>query len=130
MGACRTYFALSAALRALQRLFRKMLSAVLLAPLQWHDMVSLGDILGRFSADINALDVRIGDDLRATLEYTMEVTMAIVSGAIVNQYLLVISGVLLGMFFWCARRFITASRQLKVSKTWPRLRHWSTPTLF
>ncbi|KAI9042920.1 uncharacterized protein KD926_004710 [Aspergillus affinis] len=114
VGTCRTYLSLSAALRASQSLFRKMLSATLQAPLQWHEKVPLGDILSRFTADISVLDMRVGDDLRATLEYTMDVILAIVAGAIVNPFLLGISALLLALYFWCARRFVTASRKLKV----------------
>ncbi|KAH8433204.1 uncharacterized protein LDX57_010838 [Aspergillus melleus] len=114
VGTCRTYLSLSAALRASQSLFRKMLSATLQAPLQWHEQVPLGDIISRFTADISVLDMRVGDDLRATLEYTMDVVLAIVAGAIVNPFLLVISSLLLALYFWCARRFVAASRKLKV----------------
>ncbi|KAL4938914.1 P-loop containing nucleoside triphosphate hydrolase protein [Aspergillus oleicola] len=112
-GTCRTYFALSAALRASQRLFRKMLFTVLQAPLQWHDSVRLGDILSRFSADTNVLDMRVGDDLRATLEYSMDVALAVIAGAIVSPSFLGIAVVLLIVYLWFARRFVTASRQLK-----------------
>lgn len=91
-----------------------MLSATLQAPLQWHEQVPLGDILSRFTADISVLDMRVGDDLRATLEYTMDVVLAIVAGAIVNPFLLGISALLLALYFWCARRFVAASRKLKV----------------
>lgn len=112
-GTCRTYFSFSTALRASRRLFRKMLWAVLRAPLQWHDTVPLGNILSRFSADFNVLDVRVGDDLHATLEYTMDVAMAVMAGAIVNPFMLIISGLLAIVYILYARRFIAASRQLK-----------------
>lgn len=112
-GICRTYFSLSTALRASQRLFRQMLSAVLRAPIQWHDATPFGNILSRFSADFNVLDSRQGDDLRATLEYVMDVAMAMVAGAIVNPMLIVVSAILLVVYILCARRFISASRQLK-----------------
>lgn len=112
-GACRTYFSLSAALRASQQLFRKMLWAVVRAPLQWHDTVSLGSVVSRFSADFNILDVRVGDDLRATLEYSMDVLMAVAAGAIVNPLLLIISALLLGIYVRYASRFVPVSRQLK-----------------
>ncbi|KAF9893974.1 hypothetical protein FE257_008945 [Aspergillus nanangensis] len=112
-GACRTYFSLSAALRASQQLFRKMLWAVIRAPLHWHDQVPMGNILSRFSADLNILDVRVGDDLRATLEYSIDVFMAVVAGAIVNPLLLIISAVLFGIYIRYASRFVPVSRQLK-----------------
>ncbi|KAI9375065.1 P-loop containing nucleoside triphosphate hydrolase protein [Aspergillus egyptiacus] len=113
LGACRSYFSLSAALRASQQLFRKMLWAVVRAPLQWHDTVSLGSVVSRFSADLNILDVRVGDDLRATLEYSMDVLMAVAAGAMVNPLLLIISALLIGVYVRYARRFIPVSRQLK-----------------
>ena len=112
-GVCRTYFSLSTALRASQRLFRQLLSAVLRAPIQWHDATPFGNILSRFSADFNILDSRQGDDLRATLEYGMDVAMAMVAGAIVNPMLIIVSAILLTIYILCARRFISASRQLK-----------------
>lgn len=90
-----------------------MLCAVLQAPLQWHDTVPLGSILGRFSADFNVIDVRVGDDLRATLEYTMDVAMAVIAGTIANPFLLIVSALLFSIYMWYARRFIAASRQLK-----------------
>ncbi|THC96598.1 hypothetical protein EYZ11_003938 [Aspergillus tanneri] len=112
-GTCRTYFSLSAAFRASQSLFRQMLFAVLRAPIQWYDTVPMGHILSRFSADFNALDSRVGVELRATLEYSMDVAMAMIAGTIVNPMLLLVSAVLLTVYFWCARWFITASRHLK-----------------
>lgn len=90
-----------------------MLWAVVRAPLQWHDAVPLGNVVSRFSADFNILDVRVGDDLRATLEYSMDVFMAVAAGAIANPLLLIISAFLLGMFVRYASRFIPVSRQLK-----------------
>ncbi|KAL4987390.1 P-loop containing nucleoside triphosphate hydrolase protein [Aspergillus falconensis] len=113
LGTCRTYVSMSAALRASKQMFCQLLLAVLRAPLHWHDTVSLGDIISRFSADINILDTRMGDDLRATLEYSTEVLMAVVAGAIANPFLLLVSAALMALYFIFAQRFVPASRHMK-----------------
>ncbi|OGM47756.1 hypothetical protein ABOM_003274 [Aspergillus bombycis] len=80
---------------------------------KWHDNTPLGHVLSRFSADFNALDAQVGTELCATFEYTMDVAAALIAGTIANPILLIITIILLTMYFWCARRYIKASRQLK-----------------
>ncbi|KAB8277924.1 P-loop containing nucleoside triphosphate hydrolase protein [Aspergillus minisclerotigenes] len=94
-------------------LFHKILSSVLRAPLPWHDNTPLGHVLSRFSADYNVLDTQVGSELCATLEYTTDVATALIAGTIANPFLLILTTILLTMYFWCARRYIKASRQLK-----------------
>ncbi|KAB8259983.1 P-loop containing nucleoside triphosphate hydrolase protein [Aspergillus pseudonomiae] len=112
-GTGRIYSTSSVALRASQNLFHKVLSSVLRAPLQWHDNTPLGHVLSRFSADFNALDAQVGTELCSTFEYAMDVAAALIAGTIANPALLIITIVLLTMYFWFARRYIKASRQLK-----------------
>ncbi|GAB1195950.1 hypothetical protein APSETT444_005215 [Aspergillus pseudonomiae] len=72
-----------------------------------------GHVLSRFSADFNALDAQVGTELCSTFEYAMDVAAALIAGTIANPALLIITIVLLTMYFWFARRYIKASRQLK-----------------
>ncbi|KAB8221167.1 ABC transporter type 1, transmembrane domain-containing protein [Aspergillus novoparasiticus] len=90
-----------------------MLSSVLHAPLPWHDNMLLGHVLSRFSDDFNVLDAQVGGQLCATLEYSTDVAAALIAGTIANPFLLIITIILLTMYFRYARRYIKASRQLK-----------------
>ncbi|KAE8139552.1 hypothetical protein BDV38DRAFT_280905 [Aspergillus pseudotamarii] len=103
----RIYTTSSAAFRASQSLFHKVLFSVLHLLLPWHDNAPVGYVLSRFSTDVNILDAQVGGDRFATLKHSMEMAAALIAGTIANPYLLIITATLLTMYLWCARRLKT-----------------------
>lgn len=86
---------------------------LLRAPLQWYDSVAFGAILSRFSSDFAILDTRVGDDLQATLEFSMNVMIAILAGSIVNPMMIIVATCLLGVYIWLSAEYLIASRKVK-----------------
>ncbi|ODM20213.1 hypothetical protein SI65_03266 [Aspergillus cristatus] len=112
-GICHTYFSLSATLRASQKLFQLLLFVLLRSPLQWHDSIPFGAILSRFSTDYAMLDTRVGDNLQATLDLSMDVMIAILVGSIVNPMMVIVAACLLGVYIWLSGEYLIASRKVK-----------------
>lgn len=59
------------------------------------------------------LDTRVGDDLLATLEFSMNVMTAILAGSIVNPVLIIVAACLLGVYIWLSGEYLIASRKMK-----------------
>ncbi len=63
LGAAKFLCIYVGSIRASRILFDKMTSAVLRAPLGWHDTVPMGRILNRFIIDFDIIDSRIPNNL-------------------------------------------------------------------
>ncbi|OJI99661.1 hypothetical protein ASPVEDRAFT_163771 [Aspergillus versicolor CBS 583.65] len=113
VGMARCYFTFRVAFQASRNLFHRMLRSILRAPLQWHDDVPFGQVLNRFSSDLNVVDSRMGEDLRSTFEFTTEVAMGMFAGILVNPVLLVVAVFLTAVYLHYSRTYLTASRQIK-----------------
>ncbi|KAJ5403819.1 P-loop containing nucleoside triphosphate hydrolase protein [Penicillium cosmopolitanum] len=90
VGSTVNFIVFLLALRASERLFRQSLRGVLSAPLQWLDAVPVGQILNRFSADLNVVDYQICLDLINMLAAGLESCSVVVAGIIVNPLLIIL----------------------------------------
>jgi ABC-type multidrug transport system fused ATPase/permease subunit len=101
-------------LRASEKLFTAMLNAILLAPLRFHDTVSRGRLLNRFSSDFAEADSqiagvfqRVGDQIIVTLASISVVTSG--SGYIFIVAIAVMSPV----YILVGRLYMIAARDMK-----------------
>ncbi|KAJ5978468.1 hypothetical protein N7501_001810 [Penicillium viridicatum] len=101
------------ALRASERLFRQSLRGVLRAPLQWLDAVPVGQILNRFSADLNVVDYQICLDLINMLAAGLECGSVIVAGIIVNPLLIILIIPLASACIYFTRTYLVAAREIR-----------------
>ncbi|KAJ5901807.1 hypothetical protein N7495_002335 [Penicillium taxi] len=108
---CRKYLSMVSALRVSERIFHHFVVTVLRAPEQWHDNAS--DMINRFSADLNVLDSRLGEDLDSALGLPMDVGISMLAGVIVSPVLAAVAALLLVVYLWCGKKFSNTSRQLK-----------------
>ncbi|KAJ5933474.1 P-loop containing nucleoside triphosphate hydrolase protein [Penicillium verhagenii] len=101
------------ALRASERLFEQCLRGVLSAPLQWLDAVPVGQILNRFSFDLNVVDSRICLNLIHMLAAGLECGSVIVAGVIVNPLLIIPIVPLTSACVYFTRTYFVAAREVK-----------------
>ncbi|KAI1177406.1 hypothetical protein F4777DRAFT_204213 [Nemania sp. FL0916] len=114
-GTLRIHVALSIGLRGSAAIFRRVLHRVLRARLRWLDTVPLGNLLSRFSEDLSATDLQIGNSLKQLLFCAAGILTAIASAALEADARVVVplaSG-LVALTLWCARDYVAAARQLK-----------------
>ncbi|KAJ5482896.1 hypothetical protein N7539_006342 [Penicillium diatomitis] len=113
VGSMVNVFIFFPALRASERLFQQCLRGVLSAPLQWLDAVPVGQILNRFSADLNIIDSRICLSLIQMLAAGLESGSVIVAGAIVNPLSIVPIVPLASACVYYSRAYLVAAREMK-----------------
>lgn len=101
------------ALRASERLFQQCLRGVLSAPLQWLDTVPVGQILNRFSVDLNIVDSRICLSLIQMLAAGLESGSVIVAGIIVNPLSIIPIAPLAAACVYFSRVYLVAAREMK-----------------
>jgi ABC-type multidrug transport system fused ATPase/permease subunit len=101
------------ALRASQRLFELCLRGVLSAPLHWLDAVPVGQILNRFSADLNIVDSRICLSMIQMLSAGLESGSVIVAGIIVNPLSAIPIIPLAAVCVYFSRSYLIAAREMK-----------------
>ncbi|OAA35709.1 ABC transporter, transmembrane domain, type 1 [Beauveria brongniartii RCEF 3172] len=101
------------ALRASERLFQQCLRGILSAPLQWLDAVPVGQILNRFSADLNVIDSRICLSLIQLLAAGLESSSAIVAGIIVTPLSIVLIVPLASVCVYYSRAYLVAAREMR-----------------
>jgi ABC-type multidrug transport system fused ATPase/permease subunit len=101
------------ALRASQHLFELCLHGVLSAPLQWLDAVPVGQILNRFSADLNTVDSRMCLSMIQMLSAGLESGSVIVAGIIVNPLSAIPIIPLAVVCVYFSRSYLIAAREMK-----------------
>lgn len=101
------------ALRASERLFQQCLRGVLGAPLQWLDTVPIGQILNRFSADLNIVDSRLCLSLMQLLAAGLECGSVVVAGVIVNPLSIIPIVPLASACVYFSSVYLVAAREMK-----------------
>lgn len=101
------------ALRASEHLFQQCLEGVLQAPLHWLDATPAGQILNRFSADLNVVDSRICLTLTQLLAAGLECGSAIVAGIIISPLAIVLIVPLASACVYFSRTYLVAARVMR-----------------
>ncbi|OAA67656.1 ABC transporter, transmembrane domain, type 1 [Cordyceps fumosorosea ARSEF 2679] len=89
------------------------LRGILSAPLQWLDTVPVGQILNRFSVDLNIVDSRICLSLIQILVAGLESGSVIVAGIIVNPLSIIPIVPLASACVYFSRVYLVAAREMK-----------------
>ncbi|PSN70285.1 hypothetical protein BS50DRAFT_674708 [Corynespora cassiicola Philippines] len=107
------YLTYSSTIFAARRLFRRLLHAVLHAPIDFLNRNPLGRILNRFSADTAIVDGQVGQILGGALTGVLQLIAIIGVGISVSWWILPVSVLMLLLCAHSARLFFEAARKLK-----------------
>ncbi|KAH6632214.1 P-loop containing nucleoside triphosphate hydrolase protein [Chaetomium tenue] len=100
-------------LAASRRLFAKMVTVVLRAPIIWLDTVPVGRILNRFTADFNVIDSSLANSLGNCANALFNLLGVIVSGFFVSFYIIPLALVLMAISRWFSVQYLRAARPSK-----------------
>lgn len=101
------------AVRASRSLFKKMLFAVMHAPMRWLDTVHIGRILNRFTADFNIIDERLAMTWSLFFSHLLKLISICIASCFASAYLIPAAIVLLAVGAVTGKKYLTASRPLK-----------------
>ncbi|XP_023365537.1 canalicular multispecific organic anion transporter 1-like [Otolemur garnettii] len=107
------YVATRGSLTASRALYVQLLNNVLHLPLQFFETTPIGQIISRFTKDINIIDTRFHYHLRTWINCTLDivVTVLVIAGALPLFILWIIP--LIFFYFSIQRRYMASSRQLR-----------------
>ena len=109
----RYFLVFLGSIQASEILFERLTYAIFRAPLRWLDTVPVGRILNRFTADFNMVDSRISIDLASILYDAMQVTSAVVAGAILSPWMVAFAVLLFVICMHYAFRYLSGAREVK-----------------
>ena len=112
-GATRYLFIYRRSLSASKVLFDKMTYMVLRAPLRWLDTVPVGRILNRFTADFEAIDSRLGDEMGYLLYCIIKLAGILIAGFFISPWVILMAVVLLVMCACLMRVYLVGAREVK-----------------
>ncbi|CAH7666033.1 hypothetical protein PPACK8108_LOCUS348 [Phakopsora pachyrhizi] len=100
-------------LKASEKLYEKILHAVLRCPLRFFDTVPLGRLLNRFGKDFEGIDSSLPDNIGNSLIYGLDVATTIVSVAAVTPTFL-LAFFVISIFYWhYGRQYTHIARELR-----------------
>ena len=112
-GTLRYFFVFMGSLRASKKLFENLTYAVLRAPLRWLDTTPVGRTLNRFTADFDAIDSRLGNDIGFLLYHILELAGIIIAGLFVSPSMLLFALLLLLLCGWVTGWYLSGAREVK-----------------
>lgn len=113
IGVLRYYYGYFLAIKGSRILFRKMLSAILHAPLLWLDTIPTGRILNRFTADFNIIDERVVSSWSLFASNMLQMVGVCAASFFASIYIVPPAIVLLFLSVLTGARYLAASRPLK-----------------
>ncbi|XP_053421055.1 multidrug resistance-associated protein 1-like [Nycticebus coucang] len=107
------YVTTRGSLTASRSMYMQLLDNVLHLPLQFFETTPIGQIISRFTKDINTIDTRFHYYLRTWINYTLDVvgTVLVIVGALPLFILWIIP--LVFFYFSIQRRYMASSRQIR-----------------
>ncbi len=112
-GTLRFFFVFMGSLRASKKLFENLTYAVLRAPLRWLDTTPVGRTLNRFTADFDAIDSKLGNDIGFLLYHILELAGIIIAGLFVSPIMLLFALLLLLLCGWVTGWYLSGAREVK-----------------
>lgn len=112
-GATRYLFVYTRSLSASKALFDKMTYTILRAPLRWLDTVPVGRILNRFTADFEAIDSRLGDELGFLLSCIIRLAGILIAGFFVSPWVILMASALLVICACLMSVYLAGAREVK-----------------
>ncbi|KAK4047906.1 hypothetical protein OIV83_005089 [Microbotryomycetes sp. JL201] len=113
IGTLQYYVLYMGSLRASDRLYRRILHAILRAPLRFFDTQALGRLLNRFSKDFENVDAALPDHLGRTLICGLGVLTTLGVVVSVAPFFLIGFAVILVVYLRYARLFAKTARELR-----------------
>ncbi|KAF9935900.1 hypothetical protein BGZ67_002885 [Mortierella alpina] len=109
----QTMIVLFGSLRAARLLYKKLLMAVVRAPLRFFDTTPVGRIMNRFSKDFETVDGSIANNCAQLLSLIMSVSSIIIVLAYITPLFVVVAALISVAYLAVGRKYISSSRELK-----------------
>ncbi|KAG0198978.1 hypothetical protein BGX28_007646 [Mortierella sp. GBA30] len=109
----QTVIVLYGSLRAARLLYKKLLMAVVRAPLRFFDTTPVGRIMNRFSKDFETVDGSIANNCSQLLSLIMSVSSIIIVLAYITPLFVVVAALISVAYLAVGRQYISSSRELK-----------------
>ena len=103
----------SASVKASKKLFDRVLSAVLYAPLRWIDTTPIGQILNRLTADFNLIDSDLANAVAFVLYQVFVILGIIIAGSFVSPWTVLAIVALLAICWKTTQRYLVGNREIK-----------------
>ncbi|KAG0099344.1 hypothetical protein BGZ93_008058 [Podila epicladia] len=100
-------------LRAARLLYKKLLFAVVRAPLRFFDTTPVGRIMNRFSKDFETVDGSIANNCAQLLSLIMSVSSIIVVLSLITPLFVVVAALISVAYLAVGKKYIDTSRELK-----------------
>ncbi|KAF9211230.1 hypothetical protein BGZ59_008367 [Podila verticillata] len=100
-------------LRAARLLYKKLLFAVVRAPLRFFDTTPVGRIMNRFSKDFETVDGSIANNCAQLLSLIMSVSSIIVVLSFITPLFVVVAALISIAYLAVGKKYIDTSRELK-----------------
>lgn len=113
IGTVKIYFVCVGTIRASRRLFEDLTSAVLRAPMRWHDTSPMGRILNRFVGDFSLIDSRFAGDTVYFWTSLLSFGTIIFAAMIVSPSIIFPSVILTAASVYYTNLYLTGARDLK-----------------
>ncbi|PPJ52647.1 hypothetical protein CBER1_10597 [Cercospora berteroae] len=113
VGSLRSYVLLMASLQASRVMFRRLLGAILRAPMRWIETTPSGRIMNRFTSDIDLLDSYMGVDLSAFFISIMDCATVFVPSMVASPALALVVFSLLTLCIYYCRVYLLMAREMK-----------------
>ncbi|KAG0044863.1 hypothetical protein BGZ83_009850 [Gryganskiella cystojenkinii] len=110
---CQTIVVLFGSLRAARLLYKKLLFAVVRAPLRFFDTTPVGRIMNRFSNDFETVDGSIAGNCSQLLQLIMAVSSIIIVLAYITPLFIVVAVIISVAYVSVGIKYISSSRELK-----------------
>ncbi|GJJ70197.1 hypothetical protein EMPS_02546 [Entomortierella parvispora] len=110
---CQTIVVLFGALRAARLLYKKLLMAVVRAPLRFFDTTPVGRIMNRFSNDFETVDGSIAFNCSQLLQLIMSVSSIIIVLAYITPMFIFVAAIISVAYVAVGKKYISSSRELK-----------------
>ncbi|KAJ8130745.1 hypothetical protein O1611_g2887 [Lasiodiplodia mahajangana] len=112
-GTIRFFFIRVASVRSSQAAFKRLLAAVLAAPLRWIDTVPLGRVLNRFTSDMYTADYLLGTHLAELILRMLQTGGILVATSFISPIAIAVAAVLLVGSILVSIIYLRASREVK-----------------
>ncbi|KAF9080570.1 hypothetical protein BGX23_001955 [Mortierella sp. AD031] len=100
-------------LRAARLLYKKLLMAVVRAPLRFFDTTPVGRIMNRFSNDFETVDSSIAGNFSQLLSLIISVSSIIIVLAYITPAFVVVAAIISVAYLAVGKKYISTSRELK-----------------
>ncbi|KAJ7824278.1 multidrug resistance-associated ABC transporter [Mycena leptocephala] len=95
-------------------LYKRLLQAVLFAPIRFHDTISRGRLLNRFGKDFEGIDSNLPDNFRKSTIYLISTITTVVTISFIGGYPFVIGVCFISVFYYqVAKIYGQTSRDLR-----------------